>query len=266
MSLFSRALAGGGEAAASIASKYIDADIADQRAKMLEEIRFNSAKRLDQYQNSPDRQATLRENTRQATLSQSAATREGELQGYKDEGYQGARTAQLDRDAASSAQRTIAGKKEELAQLTPEQIKADKAKAEAMLPVDVKKAELIAAIQAKYREPRANSKDLGDKIDDFRRRSGRDPTEAELLRFFGVAGARDPELDTVSIEEEKFNDDGTTTKTKRKEVRRPGQSSPQPTPTNKAASADEVRRFAASRGIKYEDALRNLEAQGYTIK
>ena len=41
----------------------------------------------------------------------------------------------------------------------------------------------------------------------------------------GQVKERDPELDTVTVTDEKMNPDGTTTKTTRKEVRRPGNSS-----------------------------------------
>jgi hypothetical protein len=67
---FTRALAGAGSGASAIASKYIDEQLAQQRAQVLADIQFNSAKRLDEYTNDPTRRAGLREQAGQDTLSQ----------------------------------------------------------------------------------------------------------------------------------------------------------------------------------------------------
>lgn len=55
------------------------------------------------------------------------------------------------------------------------------------------------------------------------KRYGKVQTQIVLMKSkTGQAAARDPELDTQTVTEEKINPDGTTTKTVRKEVRKPG--------------------------------------------
>lgn len=54
MSLFGRALAGAGGAAADIANKYIDEEITMQKMQALEDMRVSTAQRIEQYANSPE--------------------------------------------------------------------------------------------------------------------------------------------------------------------------------------------------------------------
>lgn len=66
MSLFGRALAGIGEGAENIANKYIDEDLATQRAQAIADIQRTSSlqtmQATDAYNNSPERQAMLTAN------------------------------------------------------------------------------------------------------------------------------------------------------------------------------------------------------------
>lgn len=80
------------------------------------------------------------------------------------------------------------------------------------------------------------------------------------------AAARDPELDTVEVIEEREDPaTGDKIRTKRVEKRRPGNGTPKPQP-DKVATMDEVSRYAAARGISAEKARVGLEAQGYKIQ
>lgn len=75
MSLFGMALAGGGAAAADLANKYLDAQFANQRAQVLADIQRNSAIKMDEYTNSPDRRAGLRTQENLDTGAKSAQAR-----------------------------------------------------------------------------------------------------------------------------------------------------------------------------------------------
>lgn len=117
---FGRAVGGAGRAMSDLANKYIDEELAANRAKMLEELRHQSAVRMDQYNLSPERQAKLRENATQATVAEGRATRTAELEGLNDTAYQGARTARADADAAAATRRDI----KRLEDMTPAEIAA----------------------------------------------------------------------------------------------------------------------------------------------
>ena len=65
-----RMLAGAGQ----IANKYIDQDIELQKAQALEDIRFNSAKRTEEYVQSPEVQARRRANTSADTIAAGEAS------------------------------------------------------------------------------------------------------------------------------------------------------------------------------------------------
>ncbi len=61
MSIFARALAGAGEGMVSVAGKYLDEQLAINKAKAFEELRMMSEQQMDQWRNSPERRASLRE-------------------------------------------------------------------------------------------------------------------------------------------------------------------------------------------------------------
>ena len=81
-SSFGRALAGAGEGVASIAGKYLDQQLVMDKARALEELRVLSEQRMDEYRNSPQRRARLREEELKdssAKYEQSIMQRIGEL-------------------------------------------------------------------------------------------------------------------------------------------------------------------------------------------
>lgn len=76
-STFGRALAGAGNAAAEIANKYIDADLATKRAQAIADIQRTSdvqkAREIDEQQNAPARRASLRDLASQDTVASGLA-------------------------------------------------------------------------------------------------------------------------------------------------------------------------------------------------
>lgn len=60
-SLFTRALAGAGEAASQIGSKYIDEQLAERRAQVLADIAQKQIERADAYSNSDERRGRMRD-------------------------------------------------------------------------------------------------------------------------------------------------------------------------------------------------------------
>ena len=75
------------------------------------------------------------------------------------------------------------------------------------------------------------------------------------------AAARDPELDTQTITEERQNEDGSTTKTTRKEVRRPGASGGKPNMTEEQAHAEAS--AAIARGAPADAVNARLQGMGF---
>lgn len=75
MSLWGRALAGVGAAGADIANKYIDEEITLQKMQALEDMRVQTAQRMDEYQYSPERQArvTKADAARETAIGQARA-------------------------------------------------------------------------------------------------------------------------------------------------------------------------------------------------
>lgn len=60
MSIFSRALAGAAEGVSSIAGKYLDQQLQQDRMRTMEELRMMSEQKMDEYRNSPERRERLR--------------------------------------------------------------------------------------------------------------------------------------------------------------------------------------------------------------
>lgn len=146
-----RALAGGGAAVASLASKYIDEDLAQQRMQAHAELQRLTAKNIreddDAFRNDPTRIARDRANRRDDTLATAATAREAELAGLNDTALQGAREGQKDREAAADTRRKVAGRKTELKELAPTETKVavDHATAVAKAEGDTR-----AELQKKY--------------------------------------------------------------------------------------------------------------------
>jgi hypothetical protein len=152
------ALAGLGRGVANLANKYIDEELAQQRAEFLADLQFKGQVRLDEYQLSEGRQEKLRTNATQLTLASKAAERQAAVDGAGDGAYQDA----LDTTARRDTQRKIDG---EVAVLdgtadakvratnkitegtAPVKLKTDQAYAEGMLPHEIAKAEGVSKAQ-----------------------------------------------------------------------------------------------------------------------
>lgn len=193
MSKFSRALAGAGAAVASIASKYIDEEMAMARAEALADLQRRTAGAIrdddDAFRNDPTRIARDRETRRQDLLAAGAATRETEMAGLQDITLQGARAAQKDREAADDTRR--AG--ERVQALTPYEVAAERARATARtevetqalrerLPLEVQRAEAVARASAKYRDSSPTAK-----LAEIEGVLGRKLAEPEKLALLGLA-------------------------------------------------------------------------------
>ena len=228
-----RALSGAGAAAGRLADKYISEELAQQRAQFLADLQLKTNQRTEEYQQSPEVQGRRRENARQDALTAGATKGEVELAELNNQPLQGARTAAKDRDFDADTGRKIRGQKRELTELTPAQIEAQNAVTDGTTQSAVKREGLIsearARAQAKYREPRADEgAAISRKMAEIEKVMGRPLTEAEKATALGLVSksARDPELDTETITEERMGEDGTVTKTQRKQVRKPGQGGP----------------------------------------
>lgn len=254
-SAFGRALSGAGEAAANLAGKYIDEEIANNRMQAMADIQRQSAthQRNDQFafENDPNNVATRNATARSSAMAAGQTAQEVELARLRNaplnEAARAKKTAddQAAHDAATK--QTIADSKNtELLGA----IKAVKlADPEVQARIDQARAS-IAASGASVRHANAQTagielanKDKGrlDALYDQAEKILTDSTitdpkvraekmstvlqQADLIKAKNSAGGstRNPELDTVTIEE---IDPKTGAKTTRKEVRRPGASGP----------------------------------------
>ena len=231
-SAFGRALAGAGQAGAAIANKYIDEDLAKQRAQAFADIQHANTVRAEEYQQSAPVQERRASNAANQTLLQAAAGRKAKTEGIGDAGYQAA----LDAESDAETGRKVKSANQVLEGTTDAEVKRNTAigtaktdedirRATAMLPLEVKKAYAVAdaAGRASARNREAPGADLQAKLRIVRDTLGRDLTEPEKLGLLGLAKGRDPELDTETI---KTVDPTTGAETTRKQVRRPGAGGP----------------------------------------
>jgi hypothetical protein len=111
MSMFGRALAGFGAGVSSIAAKYVDEEIAANRAKTLADLQHQNMVRMDQYTNDPTRRGMLRElasqDSRAAAEASAAGQRAGVVAGQGDAAYQEALTTGATRDAERKGRATV---------------------------------------------------------------------------------------------------------------------------------------------------------------
>lgn len=144
-SAMGRALAGGGAAVASLAGKYIDEDLAQQRMQAQAELQRMTAKAIreddDAFRNDPTRIARDRQTRKDDALAAASTAREAELAGLNDTTLQGAREAQKDRDARGDTRRRVDSRKTELEELAPAEAKAaaDRATAEGAARAELQK-------------------------------------------------------------------------------------------------------------------------------
>lgn len=180
------AAAGLGSGISSLASRYIDAEMAQQKAEALAALQVKTAQTIreqdDAFANDPARVARNRENKRQDVLAAGAAARESELAGLSDTALQDARRGQKDRDAADDTRRKIDARKQELTELAP--------------------AETAAAVARKRAE--------GEAAADLTKQYGNDPIYLQALRrqkqaehVESAASSAQAELTRMKIEDEK---------------------------------------------------------------
>lgn len=207
-SALGRAMAGAGGAAASLAGKYIDEEIATRRAEFLAQlqrgnaehaagVQFDLAKRTEEYTQSPEVQGRRRDNATAATLAQGSATRQSELEGLNDAEYQGARRSKADQDAADATRRSV------------DDIKAK-------TPAEAERAWLIARAQQRAQSAGASQAVL-DKVRQMEQVLGRTLTEEERLLAVGLASKPKDGADLVEVEEVVDSGDGNKVTRKWKE-------------------------------------------------
>lgn len=275
MSLFRRGLAAAAGAGARVAEKYIDEDLAAQRAQMLADLQFQGQKRLDEYQNSPERRAALRE---QGVLDDMARTDPRITQRQIDAEVTKLRgTAPARAEAESEVIRGTAAASAERESLmararTDEERRALVASGNDPAVIKAKRALALAGhiessgsvAQAELaRMQIADLRRLGALYDQFTAiqneatPAGMDPAkhEEDKLRRArpilngiqaiksknGGGEKRDPELDTTTITTEEPTDSGGTVKTTQKVVRRPGAPGPAGKGDDPAGIADRLR-------------------------
>lgn len=217
--ILATALAGGAGAIGKQAGDDIESQRKADMLKQQADIEFQTQQRLAEMRQRMERDQTL----------------------WKTQGDGG--TATLDFNRRDLEQRNDLAIKGKVAEATnPELVAAKAAEAEAELQRDIRKiretakpeAEKAAAIaeararaEAKYRKADPT---IAGKMADMEKALGRPLNEQERLAALGLAPkGRDPELDTVTVEETTGEIGGPQTKTTRKEVRKPG---------NGAAKAD----------------------------
>lgn len=302
-SALGRALGGAGAAAAGIASRYIDDEIRTNREQFLTDLAHNNRVKLDQYQLSDARQAQVRKNATDATMSQGAAQRASQMAGINDADYQAA----LDTESGNTTRRKvdsekavidgtsdakINAEKKAIEALTPAKIAAEKALLEGTMGEKAKQAGLIARatdMDAGNRAARAallnmevgDRKRLGKLYDDYlavvNDEQTPDEQKAQKLRPItnaiqalkmksSPAGAgRDPELDVATTKEFTRDQDGNViSETTTRSTRRPGQMPERQTPSEDPVLAEA--RAAIARGADPAKVEERLKKMGKTLQ
>lgn len=187
----SRFAGGVGGAAASIASKYMDEELLQQRQQtFLEMQRKNTLlteSELDAQRNAPERLARDRENARQGVLAKASAEREGVVAGQSDAAYQGA----LDKgNLLAIARKKQADEAEASTKLQSDQRywnEFGKAKEEGLASFRANeqiRADSAIGANAEKRAAAANS--FGRKLHEIEDFMGRKLTEEERLVLVGI--------------------------------------------------------------------------------
>jgi hypothetical protein len=191
----SRFAGGVGGAAASIASKYMDEELAAQRAQTFADIQRESSLRtdreLDSQRNAPERLARDRENARQGVLARASAEREGVVAGQSDAAYQGA----LDQNTLMDARRRARGEVELIEGTKGAKLTAEQERIKALTPLEIAREKALTDIrtngQIRVQEAGAASAQrrasIGAKLEEMEQFLGRKLTEDERLTLIGVS-------------------------------------------------------------------------------
>lgn len=253
MSIFGRLLAGAGAGAASASSRYIDEEIANNRAKFLSDLEQQGFEKRDQYQNSDAVVGRNRANRVADETAIGTARNTVDLAGKK------AQAMDVELTQAEAGRSTILKKAEATA--LRESTKEAGADTEFLAAqgkiklADPEVAARIAASRASSASAYASATESGARTEGIRLNNGdkktldalyakasdivSDPklTDEQRGKEFGKvqqqivlmkskgapAGAADPTRDTVKITEEEMLPGGGSRKTERTEVRRGGQ-------------------------------------------
>lgn len=143
----SRFAGGVGGAAASIASKYMDEELLQQRQQTFLEMQrkntLQTESELDAQRNAPERLARDRENARQGVLAKASAEREGVVAGQSDAAYQGA----LDQNTLMDARRRARGEVAVIEGTKGAKLTAEQERIRALLPFEKEKEAALARIR-----------------------------------------------------------------------------------------------------------------------
>lgn len=111
MSLFGRAVGAAAGAAAQQTSKYVDQQLANERAQFLADLQVQTSGRMQEqnfaFENDPNRVATRQQTARSNVLATAGATREAELAGLNDTPLLERRRTVAGEEEAAAAQRKV---------------------------------------------------------------------------------------------------------------------------------------------------------------
>lgn len=185
MSLFGRAFASAGAAAATLANKYIDEEMQANRAQLLADIQRSSTlqteRELDTQRNAPERIERDRKNKAGDIASEGAAKTAAQLAELTNTDLQGAKRQVATESAKAETDALLDRKRREVTEVSPLET------AEA-----VKRAAGVAdaqgRAQAKWREPKeTEASKIADKFRALEGVLGRPLTEAERLKAAGLS-------------------------------------------------------------------------------
>lgn len=203
MSIMGRLAAGLGAGAATLGQKYIDEEVAQQRAQFLADLQRTTASTIrkddDEFRNDPARVARDRENKRQEVLTAGQAQQEVELSKANNTVLNEAQRRVEDEKAAAEIKRKVeAGK--------------------ALLPLELERASKLAAAdagtRAKYREKPQTMAEKAAELEAF---LGRKLLTEERERFAGLG----KKVDVGEVTEKTTENDANGLPVKERTVKRP---------------------------------------------
>ena len=141
------AVGGAAGAAATLASKYIDEELLQQRQQTFLEMQrkntLQTESELDAQRNAPDRLARDRENARQGVLARASAEREAVTAGVNDPAYQGAK----DQETLMETRRRVKAENDLVEGTKGAKLTAEQERIRALLPFEKEKEAALARIR-----------------------------------------------------------------------------------------------------------------------